>query len=197
MGDDFDIDFKLLPPKLQMQLWVLALDANTSNVNLAYRSGTFRTNLAYHYGGNLEAGMSVRRLTLKAGVNPGNGDISTGLVFRGFRFGTSASVAKRSAGFSFGYGNQLLPFPAELADTFNSAAVGLQSMTHDIRSAPDNPLAWYKLHSDDVGTIGNAVKLGQRIAAQGGAANRFGVGLRLNYNPATKLTIYGGAQWRF
>jgi HD domain len=33
MGKAFDIDFKLLPPKL----WVLALDANTSKVNIAYR----------------------------------------------------------------------------------------------------------------------------------------------------------------
>ena len=55
MGQDFDIDFKLLPPKLQMQLWVLALDADTSKVNLAYSPGNFRTGLAYKYGGNAEA----------------------------------------------------------------------------------------------------------------------------------------------
>ena len=197
MGDDFDIDFKLLPPKLQMQLWVLALDASTSKVNLAYRSGAFRTSLAYNYGGNLDAAMSIRRFSLRAGVDPTNGDLSTGLVFRGFRFGTSASFAKRSAGFSLGYGAQLLPFPMELADTFNSAALGLQSMARDIRSAPADPLAWYGLHSDDTTAIIDAVKLGQRIAKQADAASRFGVGLRLNYSPATKLIIYGGAQWHF
>ena len=61
-GEAFTIDFKLLPPKLQAQLWVLALDANTSTVNLAYRSGSFRTSLAYNYGGNAEASVSVRRV---------------------------------------------------------------------------------------------------------------------------------------
>jgi hypothetical protein len=55
MGNEFDIAFKLLPPQLQMQLWVLALDANTSKVNLAYRSGSFLTSLAYNYGGTVEA----------------------------------------------------------------------------------------------------------------------------------------------
>jgi hypothetical protein len=197
VGNDFDIDFKLLPPKLQMQLWVLALDANTSKVNLAYRSGAFRSSWAYNFGGNLEASLGIRRFSITAGVNPGNGDMGAGLVFRGFRFGTAASVTKRSVGLNFGYGARLLPFPWELASTFNSAAGGLQSMTRDIRSAPDNPLAWYNLHSDDVTAISNAIRAGQQIAGQGKGWNRFGVGLRLNYNPQTKLMIYGGAQWLF
>jgi hypothetical protein len=197
VGNDFDIDFKLLPPKLQMHLWVLALDANTTQVNLAYRSGAFRSSWAYNYGGNVEASLSMRRFSIAAGVNPGNGDMSTGLVFRGFRFGTSASVTKRSIGLNFGYGAQLLPFPWELAGTFNSAAGGLPSMARDIGSAPDNPLAWYRLHSDDVTAISNAVAAGQQIAKQGMGSSRFGVGLRLNYNPQTKLMIYGGAQWLF
>src|SRR4051794_4028095 len=71
----FDIDFKLLPPKLQMQLWVLALDANTSKVNLAYRSGSFVTGLAYNYGGNVEASLGFRRVSTTVGVNPANGDV--------------------------------------------------------------------------------------------------------------------------
>jgi len=56
MGDSdfFDIKYSLLPPDLQMKLWVLSLDANTSRVNLVYSPGTFRTSLAYNYGGNLE-----------------------------------------------------------------------------------------------------------------------------------------------
>jgi hypothetical protein len=197
MGDKFDVDFKLLPPKLQMQLWVLALDANTSKVNLAYRSGSFRTGLTYNYGGNLEASLGLRRFTAKVGVSPTNGDVDLGLVFRGFRFGASASAARASAGIGIGYGASLLPFPAELSSVFGSAAVGLQSMAADIRSAPDNPLAWYKLHSDDAAAIGNAVRAGQLIAKHGESGNRFGFGLRLNYAQQTGLTIYGGAQLRF
>ncbi|MFZ1639993.1 MAG: hypothetical protein WAV07_00860 [Candidatus Contendobacter sp.] len=197
MGNEFEIDFKLLPPKLQMQLWVLALDANTSKVNLAYKSGSFLTSLAYNYGGNLEASLSVRRVSTTIGVNPASGNVDLGLVFRGFKFGASASVTQKSAGVGISYGAGLLPFPRELSTTFNSAAGGLQSMASDISSAPNNPLAWYKLHSDDAAAIGNAITVGQQIAKQGENSNRFGAGLRLNYTPQTGLTIYGGAQLIF
>ena len=195
MGDKFDIDFKLLPPNLQIQLWVLALDANTSQVNLAYQPGSFRTSVAYNYGGNVEASLAVRRFTTTVGVNPTNGDVDLGLVYRGFRFGASASVMRQSAGVGIGYGASLLPFPWELSSTFNSAAGGLQSMAGDISSAPNNPLAWYKLHSDDVSAISNAIHAGQQIAKQG--ENSFGASVRLNYAPETGLTIYGGALLRF
>lgn len=197
MGSEFDIDFKLLPPRLQMQLWVLALDANTSKVNLAYRSGSFRTSLAYNYGGNVEASLGVRRFSTTVGVNPTSGDVDLGMAFRGFNFGVSARVEQRSVGVRISYGARLLPFPEELSSTFNSAAGGLQTMASDIRSAPDNPLAWYNLHSDDAAAIGNAVSVAQQIAEHGESSNRFGVSLRLNYSPRTGLMIYGGAQLRF
>jgi hypothetical protein len=197
MDKEFDIDFSLLPPKLQMQLWVLALDANTSKVNLAYRSGSFVTSLGYNYGGNVEASLSVRRVSTTLGVNPSSGDVDLGLAFRGFRFGASASLTRPSAGLSLSYGASLLPFPWELSNTFNAAAGGLQSMAADISAAPNDPLAWYKLHSNDVTAISNAVSAGQQIAAQGESSSPFGVGLRLNYNTQSGLVIYGGAQLRF
>jgi hypothetical protein len=193
----FDIKFEMLPPKLQMQLWVLGLDANTSKVNIAYKSGSFTTGLGYNYGGNIEASMSLPRFSTTLGVNPGNGDVNLGLAFRGFNFGSSASIEKKSIGFNFGYGASLLPFPSELSTTFNSAATGLQSMTGDIGSAPNNPLAWYKLHSDDVTAITKAVSLGQKIAKSADKDNQFGVGLRINYTPQTGFVIYGGAQLMF
>ena len=201
MGDNFDIKYKLLPPTLQMQLWVLALDANTGKVTLAYSPsalpGSLRTGLAYNYGGNAEAFLSIRRFSLTAGVNPSNGNADLGLVYRGFRFGTSASVTQKSVGVSLGYGESLLPFPSELSSTFNNAATGLQSMAGDIAAAPNNPLAWYKLHSDDATAIGKAISTGQQIYKSGTDSDRFGVGLRLNYTPQTGATIYLGGQVRF
>ena len=197
MSDEFNIDYKLLPPELQVKLWVLALDANTGKVNLAYRSGIFHTSLAYNYGGNVEASLSIRRVATTVGVNPANGDVNLGVVFRGFKFGASASVVQKSGGVNFGYGAALLPFPAELTSTFNSAAGGLHNMVGDIRSAPNDPLAWYKLHSDDVGVISKAVSAGQQIAKYDKSPQRFGAGLRLNYTPQLGLTIVGGAQLRF
>src|SRR3954453_826680 len=138
--DSFAIKFSLLPPELQIKLWVLALDANTSKVSLAHRFGAFRTSLAYNYGGNLEASLGFPRLgdsSLKLGVNPGSGDLSAGLVFRGFRFGTSASFTNRSYGLNFGYGRELLPYPDELSGVFNAAGGGLSNVLRDIRSAPN------------------------------------------------------------
>jgi hypothetical protein len=101
-------------------------------VNIAYRPGSFLTSLAYNYGDNVEASLSVRRFSTTVGVNPSSGDVSLGLVFRGFRFAASANVTRESTGVSIGYGASLLPFPMELSNTFNSAAIGLQSMAKDI-----------------------------------------------------------------
>ncbi len=198
MDDYFDIQFKLLPPDLQMKLWVLALDANTSKVNIAYRATSFVTSLAYNYGGNVEASLKLNRgLSTSLGVNPANGDVNLGLVFKGFNFGTSASATQKSAGLSLGYGAKLLPFPSELATTFNSAAHGLQTMTSDISRAPNNPLAWYKLHSDDAAAISKAVSVGQQIANTKSGEDSFGAGLRLNYSKDLGFTIYGGVSFLF
>jgi hypothetical protein len=119
------------------------------------------------------------------------------LVFRGFNFGASANIKRKSAGVGISYGESLLPFPSELSDIFNSAAGGLQSLERDISSAPSNPLSWFKLHSDDTTAIRKAISMGQQIAKQDENSNLFGAVLRLNYTPQTGLTIYSGAQLRF
>jgi hypothetical protein len=193
--DFFDIKFSLLPPELQIKLWVLALDANTSKVSLAYSLGAFRTSLAYNYGGNLEASLGRYRLgdsLIKVGFNPSNSDLSAGLVFRGFNFGTSANVTRRTFGFNVGYGRDLLPFPAELDRVFNAANGGLMSMASDIRSAPDNPLRWYNLHSNDTDAISRAVSTGRQIANSNKGSQRFGAALGLTHAQQTGLTIHLG-----
>jgi hypothetical protein len=168
MSDKFDIQYGLLPPELTMRLWVLALDANTSKVNLAYNPGAFRTSLSYSYGGNITAALGVRRYSFSSEINPSNGDttLRLGMVFRGFNFGATAAPMKSSAGLNLTYGRKLLPFPDELGKTFNAANGGLMNMAGDIRAAPDNPLAWYRLHHDDAATIKKAVDLGKQIADQ-------------------------------
>jgi len=199
MGDGFDIKFSALPPDLQMKLWVLALDANTGKVSIAYKPGTFTTSLVYNYGGNVEASLMVRRgFSTTLGVNPSNGNVDLGVVFQGFNFGTSANFTQKQAGLSLSYGAKLLPFPSELSGIFDSAAGGLQSMADDISAAPNNPLAWYKLHSNDANTIAKAVSTGQQIAKLGDSStDRVGAGLRLNYNQQTGFTIYAGFQYKF
>jgi hypothetical protein len=194
--DSFTIKYSLLPPELQIKLWVLALDANTSQVSVAHRFGAFRTSLAYNYGGNLEASLGFPRLgdsSLKLGLNPGNGDLSAGLVFRGFRFGTSASFTRRSYGLNLGYGRDLLPYPDELSGVFNAANGGLTNMLSDMSSAPNDPLRWYGLHSNDVSAISKAVSTGQELAKSNKSSHTFGVALGLTQTPQTGLTIHLGA----
>lgn len=195
--NNFDIDFKLLPPELQLKLWILALDADTSQVNVAYKNGAFATSFSYSYDGALGAAMSVRRFKSKFGVNPSDGKVNMGLAFRGFNFGASTNLTKPTLGLNLAYGLSLLPFPQEMGSTFTAAAGGLKNTFGNLGSLPDNPLDWYGLHSDDFDSISKAVKLGQSIAKTGESKQTFGVGLRLNYAPDTGLTIYGGALFKF
>lgn len=199
MSDKFDIQYGLLPPEIKMRLWVLALDANTSRVNLAYNPGAFRTSLSYAYGGNITASLGVRRFTFGSEINPSTGDttLRLGMVFRGFDFRASTSVTQPSVGLNVTYGRKLLPFPEELSQTFNAANGGLMNIMGDIRAAPNNPLAWYRLHSDDADTIKKAVELGQRIADQRRSTERFGFSLRLNYTQQSGFLIYGAAGLSF
>jgi hypothetical protein len=164
-------------------------------VSLAYSLGAFRTSLAYNYGGNLEASLGRYRLgdpLVKVGFNPSNSDLSAGLVFRGFNFGTSANVTRRTFSLSAGYGRELLPFPAELDRVFNAANGGLMSMAGDMRSAPNNPLRWYNLHSNDTDAISRAVSTGRQIADSNKGSQRFGAALGLTQTPQTGLTIHLG-----
>ena len=196
-NDGFDIKFTKLPPELQLRLWLLSLDANTSRVNLAYQPGAFVTSLAYNYGGSVQASFGIRRFSTSVGVNPSNGNVDLGVVFRGFNFAASTNLTQPNLGLGLTYGAGLLPFPQELSATFNSGAAGLQNIAGSVGSLPNNPLAWYGLHSNDVTAISNAVSAGRAISQYGKDENRFGAGFRLNYVPQAGLTIYAGVQYRF
>lgn len=190
----FDVDYKLLPPSLQMKLWLLSLDADTSKVNLAYKKGFLKTSLEYSYGGSVEASVGIRRFTGSLAFNPSNKDVDLGLVFKGFNFKASASPSTSGFGVNVGYGAPLLPMPAELTATFQAAGASVITMGGDSRLALNDPLKFYSIHSDDVDAITKAVSAGQSIAKTKSGSESFGVGLRLNYTPATGLVIYGGAQ---
>jgi hypothetical protein len=195
-SDGFDIKFTALPPNLVVQLWTLALDADTSHVNLAYRPGSLTTGLSYNYGGSLAANFAMRRFSSSLGYNPSNSSLDLGLVYRGFRFNATQGLQQPSTAVSLGYGAPLLPFPAELDSSFRQANAGFLSLAGDAGSL-SNPLAFYKLHSNDVTAISNAIKIGQSIHDAGKSQDRFGFNLRLNYNPETSLTIYGAVGVQF
>lgn len=92
---------------------------------------------------------------------------------------------------------KLQPFPSQLSSIFMSGEQGMRNIAGDISSAPDNPLAWYDLHSDDVSTITAAINMGRRIHKQQTSSQNFGAGLRITYSPDAGLLIYGGVQLIF
>ena len=127
MGNDFTINFSLLPPDLQVKLWVLALDANTSKVNLAYRNGMFTSALSYSYGGNVEASLGIRRVNTSIGFNPSTGDVDLGVVYKGFDFGATANIRQKTTGLSLNFGAKPFPFPTGTTGT---------PVTNESRAAP-------------------------------------------------------------
>lgn len=193
----FDIDYSLLPPSLQLRLWVLSLDANTSRVRLSRDFGSISAGLNYNYGGALSADISGGGFRGSLGVDPSTADLSLGGSYGGFRASATGNIGQRSFGLNLGYGSRLLPFPTELSSIFNSGAESLANVAGNISSAPNDPLAWYGLHSDDISTITRAVKTGMRIHDQQTGTQNFGAGLRLSYSPVSGFMIYGGVQLLF
>ena len=196
MPKPFDIDFEMLPPHLQLKLWVLSLDADTSAVALAYNPGAFKSSLSFDYDGKLQAAFGYRRLGATLAYKTDSKDASLGLVFRGYNFSASANASAGgsgpSVGLGFNYGAPLLPFPNQLAGTFNQAASALGGMAGGLGVLGTNPLDYYKLHSNDITTIKNAVDLGEKIY-KSGKGPRFGAAFGLNYAPGPGLTITLGA----
>jgi hypothetical protein len=201
----FDIDYSLLPPSLQLRLWILSLDANTSRVRLSHDFGNIAAGLNFNYPKGISADISARGFKGSFGVNfidnfgfdQSNVNLSLGGSYRGFNASATGNFGQRSFGLNLGYGSRLLPFPSQLSSIFNSGAQGFGNVVGDISSAPNNPLAWYGLHSDDISTITTAIKTGKQIHDQQTSSQRFGAGLRLSYSPLTGFMIYTGVQLNF
>ena len=197
MSDNFEVGFDWLPPELQVKLWILALDADTSKVNIQYTSGAFSKltwGFSYSYGGAVEASLKAPQQSYKLGFDPGSRDLSAGGVFRGFRFNLSAATTQPKVGLSLGYGQALLPFPSELSTTFTNAHTGFGSVVGNIRAYPDNPLRWYDLKSDDKKAIGDAIAQASALAKHDRDTYRLGAGIKLNYSEQTGLLIMLGVQ---
>ena len=197
MPDKFDIDLSLLPPKLQLHLWILGLDANTSQVNIAYQRNSFRTGLAYNYGGNIEAFLSTNRFSSAVGVNPSNGNINLGVVYRGYNFSVSGNVQRQNLSLGVSYGAGLFPFPIELTNTFNRGGMVASHIMSRIAAGERDPLALYNLYSNDKKTISEVINTVKQISRLGNSSQRFGAGLRLNCSPQTGFVIYGGVNFIF
>jgi hypothetical protein len=186
---------KQLAPDLQMKVGLLALDANTRRVNLAYSPGSFTTNLAFNYNGNAQAELSIRHFSMRIEVNTATGNFNSvdlGFVYRGVNFGASADPTQKTADIGISYGNGLFSFPPELSSGLKSANGGFQSMAREFHSTPNNQLAYYGIYSNDAGSIRRAIRVARQISTDGKNSSRIGAGLRLHYSEQTGLMIYAG-----
>jgi hypothetical protein len=168
-----DLDtLRLLLPELQMKVGLLALDANTNKLDLAYSPGNFTTSLSYNYRGNAQAALSIGSFSMRVDVDTATGSVDSvdlGLVYRGLYFGASADPAQKSADVGISYGKGLLPFTQEPSSTVTGANGGPQSMSR-------------------------AIQLARQLSHESKNPTRFGAGLRLHYSAQTKLMIYAGVR---
>jgi len=157
-------NFTLLPPRLQLQLWTLALSADTSRVGIAFKPNQFITSLDYNYGGAITASRAATMGgTLTAGFNPSKTEGS--LVFKGYNFSVSATGSPSQGGLSLSYGKGVLPTPDQLQTTFEQAWTGFAHVWRDRGDAPSNPLVFVQTHATDISAVTQAAAVVQRIDA--------------------------------
>jgi hypothetical protein len=57
MSDSMDVNFQLLPPRLQVSLWVVGLGVDSRRVNIANRYKSFVTGVECNYGVNIDVSL--------------------------------------------------------------------------------------------------------------------------------------------
>jgi hypothetical protein len=174
-------DFKLLPPRLQLQLWTLALSADTSHVGIAFKPNQFVTHLDYDYGGAITASRAATMGgTLTVGFNPSKTEGS--LVFKGYNYSVSATGSPSRQGLSLNFG-KVLPAPDELQPIFTQAWAGIGRIYQDGGNAPRNPLHFVQTHSKDFSAVTQAAATAQRIKAIDPKSNNLGISFQLSNAP--------------
>jgi hypothetical protein len=175
-------DFKLLPPRLQLQLWTLGLSADTSHVGITFRPNQFVTHLDYDYGGAITASRATAMGgTIAVGFNPSKTEGS--LVYRGYNFNVSATGSASRQGFSLGFGKAPLPAPDAMQTTFDQAWAGFGRIYSDRGSAPRNPLQFVQTHAKDFSAVSQAASVAQRINSLDPKSNNAGVNFQSSNAP--------------
>jgi hypothetical protein len=186
-----DVDFKLLPPKLQFRLHRFLLAGDTSSVHLDYTKGEFKTSLAYKYGDALSANLKLGSFGTTAAWKPGSEEASFGLNYKRGEFsaGLSANPWASKYGLKLHYGANLLPFQTDMSKTFMAGGNAVSSLLPTIPAAFDDPIDYYSTHKDEIGKVTDAVDLVSKITDAGKKRIRFGADFGLSYDPISKVLI--------
>ncbi|WP_425230882.1 hypothetical protein [Sphingomonas sp.] len=157
-------DFTLLMPRIQLNLWTLALDAKTDAVAIAWKPGQFTTALKYNYGGAIQASMAVSGQSLSLSLDPALMQPTAQMVLKGYDFTAAASASPTALGLTIGYGAAPLPTPATLGPAINGAWSAAGRMWGDAGMIPRDPLGYLKLHSNDPKALAEAYQQTKKIA---------------------------------
>lgn len=186
-----DVDFKLLPPKLQFRLHHFLLAADTGSTHLDFTKGEYKTSLAYKYGDDLSANLKLGSFGTSAAWKPGAEGAKFGLNFNQGQFsaGVAGNPWTSKYGLNLHYGAKLLPSQAEMGQTFTAGGNAVGSMLPTVPDAFDDPFDYYSEHKGEIGKVADAVDLVSKITDAGKKRIRFGADFGLNYDPISKVVI--------
>lgn len=186
-----DVDFKLLPPKLQFRLHHFLLAGDTGSAHLDYTNGEFKTSLAYKYGDALSANLKLGSFGTTAAWKPGSEEASFGLNYKrgDFSAGLTGNPWASKYGLKLHYGANLLPFQTDMSKTFMAGGNAVSSLLPTIPDAFDDPIDYYSDHKDEIGKVTEAVDLVSKITDLGKKRIRFGADFGLSYDPVSQVVI--------
>lgn len=194
-----EIDFQVLPPELKLRLWHLVFEADTSRVQLDYQTKGIKTGLSYKYGGSLTLGVKGGDTSGSLGWTPGSNQLGLGFTQGPFSANFSASPNEKKYGLGLRLGSTLLPMPADMDKAFGAGGAAAGSMLTGLPAAPNDPLAFYKAHKDDIDNVSKAVDLARDITDAGKKKVRFGADFSLSYDPVKDVvfTVRAGLMYQF
>lgn len=184
-----EIDFKVLPPDLQLRLFHFLLQADTGKVHLDYETKSFMAGLSYSYGDALSLKMRFTDFTTRLGWKPGDNTFSFGLSHGAFNANANASPFQSKYGLNLTYGAPLLPMFGDMSKNFMAGGTSAGNMITGIPSLPNDPVAWYQQYKPDIENISKSADLVKQITDAGKNKIRFGAGFSLTYDPDSQLVI--------
>lgn len=183
------IDFKLLPPDLQLRLFHFLLEADTGKVHLDYQTRSFMAGFSYQYGDALSLNMRFNDFTSKLGWTPGDNKFALSLKKGDLSGGLTASPWQNKYGLSLHYGAPLLPAPDQIGSTFTAGGVSLGNLGAGLPNAFSDPFAYYQAHKTDIENVTKTADLVKKITNEGKSKIKFGADFSLTYDPEKHLAV--------
>ncbi len=183
------VDFSVLPPELKLRLFHFVLNADTSHVQLDYRTRGFMAGLSYQYGDALSFNTRFRDFSARIGWTPGDNIFSLGGSYG--QWNLSASTRPDQGRFSLGlrYGAPLLPSFASMQNTFTAGGNSLTNMVGGLPYGLQDPIGYYNMYQSDIENISETVDLVERITESGRRRIQFGAAFNLSYDPTNRLVV--------